>query len=124
MVNVHAPVPEHAPDQPANVEVLSGVAVNVILLPCANCGVDPQAAPAGLDETVPKPPDVLHVIVSCTGGAGFTVIVTGVQANFPARSTAHTPNVYVPAVPGVPEMTPLRFMTMPLGGVPLASVSS
>ena len=53
MVSVQVPVPEHAPDQPAKLELLPGVAVRVTTPPSVNCAVVPQAAPAGLDETLP-----------------------------------------------------------------------
>jgi len=56
-VTVQAPVPTHAPDQPPNVEVASGVAVIVIVLPPSYVAeqVDPQLIPAGADVTVPPP---------------------------------------------------------------------
>ena len=35
IVTVHAPVPEHAPPQPVNVEPVAGVAVSVTCVPAA-----------------------------------------------------------------------------------------
>ena len=43
IVNVHEPVPEHAPLQPANVELASGVAVSVTTSPSSNAAT--HAAP-------------------------------------------------------------------------------
>lgn len=55
---VHDPVPEQLPpDQPANEELASGAAVSVTVAPRSNSLLqdEPQAIPAGLDETVPLP---------------------------------------------------------------------
>jgi hypothetical protein len=50
MVTVHVvDVPEHAPDQPANVEVEPGVAVRVTDVPAL------KVEPVGLPVTVPLP---------------------------------------------------------------------
>src|SRR5207244_2749551 len=52
-------VPVHAPLQPVQVEVASGVAVRVTLVPAAKASEhpppEPQAIPAGLLETTPFP---------------------------------------------------------------------
>lgn len=57
MVTAHVPVPEHAPDQPANVEPAAGVAVRVTTVPHVNDAehVAPQLMPEGDDVTVPEP---------------------------------------------------------------------
>jgi hypothetical protein len=56
-----APVPVHAPDQPANVEPAAGTGVRATLVPLAkSCEhVDPQSIPEGELLTVPAPfPDL------------------------------------------------------------------
>src|SRR5687768_17347656 len=55
---VHAPVPEHAPLQPANVEPLDAAAVSVTDVPLATLAlqVAPQLTPDGFEVTVPVPP--------------------------------------------------------------------
>ena len=52
-----APVPVQAPDQPANVEVASGVAVRVTTVPESKEAeqVEPQSMPAGAEVTAPPP---------------------------------------------------------------------
>jgi hypothetical protein len=68
-VTVHVPVPEQPPpDQPTNVEPVSGVAVNLILLPRTNFAEHllPQLIPAMLETTVPEP---MVVTDSVTPGA-------------------------------------------------------
>ena len=57
IVTVHEPVPVQAPDQPPNVELASGAAVRVTLVPAAYTSVqsDPQLMPAGADVTIPSP---------------------------------------------------------------------
>ena len=56
-VSVQLPVPEQAPDQPANLEREAAAAVSVIEVPCGRvCAqVEPQLIPAGLEVTVPVP---------------------------------------------------------------------
>jgi hypothetical protein len=53
----HFPVPEHAPLHPANVDVLSGVAVSVTVVPRANVveHFSPQSIPSGELFTTPRP---------------------------------------------------------------------
>jgi hypothetical protein len=54
---VHVPVPEHAPDQPAKIELVSGFSASVTDVPLSKCAVHaaPQLIPAGLLVTVPTP---------------------------------------------------------------------
>ncbi len=54
---VEAVVPEQAPDQPANVEPLAAVAVNVVLLELLKNQVHrlPQEIPPGAEPTLPLP---------------------------------------------------------------------
>src|SRR6476620_10744310 len=49
--------PEHAPDQPVNVESAAGSAVSVTIVLCSNVAVQlsPHEMPAGVDVTVPEP---------------------------------------------------------------------
>jgi hypothetical protein len=62
---LHVPVPEQAPDQPANPLPALGVAVRVTVVPLLKVAVqvDPQLMPAGLLVMVPVP--VLET-VNCT----------------------------------------------------------
>jgi len=57
MVTAHAPRPEHAPLQPANVESVVGVAVSVIIIPCPIVSVQsvPHVMPLPLTLPVPVP---------------------------------------------------------------------
>ena len=71
MVVVHAPAPEQAPDQPANVEPVLGVAVRVTLMPDAMRAlhVAPQSIPEVEETTDPVPvPDFITVSVFCGEG--------------------------------------------------------
>jgi hypothetical protein len=56
-VTVHALVPVHAPDQPANVDPLAAVGVSVTAVPLLKVALQvcPQLMPAGLLVTVPVP---------------------------------------------------------------------
>jgi hypothetical protein len=56
-VKVHVPIPLQAPDQPANVEPVLGVAVSVTDVPLAKLAlqVGPQLMPDGLLVIVPVP---------------------------------------------------------------------
>ena len=63
-ITLHAPVPLHAPDQPAKVEPAPGAELSVTVVPLAKLApqVDPQLMPAGLLVTVPAPePPVVTV---------------------------------------------------------------
>jgi hypothetical protein len=57
IVTTQLPVPEHAPDQPANDEPDAGVAVNVTVVPRMNASeqIDPHTIPAGDELTEPDP---------------------------------------------------------------------
>ena len=56
-VRLQVPVPVHAPDQPANVELAFGAAVSVTMVPLVKLAlhVVPQVIPAGLLVIVPAP---------------------------------------------------------------------
>ena len=56
-VTTHVPVPEHAPDQPANAEPDAAAVVKVTTVPEENeaLQVEPQEIPAGELVTVPVP---------------------------------------------------------------------
>jgi hypothetical protein len=72
IVTVQLPVPEQAPDHPANVEPVFGVAVSVTAVPAAKLRQpEPHEVPAGKALTVPLPvPDVDMV----RAGVGFGVL--------------------------------------------------
>jgi hypothetical protein len=61
MVTTQEPVPVHAPDHPAKVEVASGRADKVTCVPIVNEAeqIVGQVMPAGLDVTLPPPVPVL-----------------------------------------------------------------
>ena len=61
---MHALVPEHAPDQPANSELASGFATSVTCVPLSKFAVHaaPQLIPAGLLVTVPPPVPALWMV--------------------------------------------------------------
>ena len=73
MVTLHAPVPLHAPLQPANVELASGVAAKLTTVPFAKLAehVGPQEIPAGELATVPVPVPLLATVR--VKGPGFAV---------------------------------------------------
>ena len=57
IVTVQTPVPEHAPDQPANFEPDAGFAVSVTFVPRMKAyeQVEPQVMPGVVEVTVPEP---------------------------------------------------------------------
>jgi hypothetical protein len=61
IVNWHAPVPEHGPDQPKKLEVAAGVAVSVTAVPGLKFAVQVcgQLMPAGVLVIVPLPGPVM-----------------------------------------------------------------
>ena len=75
---VQAPVPVHAPDQPAKVAVPAGAAVKTIAVPQATVSVQsvPQAMPAGLDVTVPLPVPALTTVSVHCGAPKVAVTIT------------------------------------------------
>jgi len=66
IVTTHLPVPEHAPDQPANFERDFGDAVSVTTVPGTKAclQVAPHEIPAGLLVTVPLPVPALATVRS------------------------------------------------------------
>jgi hypothetical protein len=96
MLTVQAPVPEHAPFQPVNVDPVAGVAVRVTLVPLVKeaTQVAPQEMPAGALVMVPLPvPDFVTLRANEDGSASVNVAVTDVAA---LTVTVQTP---VPAHP-------------------------
>ena len=60
IVSVQVPMPEQAPDQPANLDPAEAVAVSVTGTAAKGAEhVEPQLIPAGLDVTEPEPLPVL-----------------------------------------------------------------
>jgi hypothetical protein len=116
IVRVQVPVPAHAPDHPAKVEPVLGVAVNVTAVPGAKLRQPgPHAVPAGEELTVPLPVVVMvsaALTVRDTCGHGMDDV--------PLRSTAQTRKRLVPTAVGVPVNKPLRFKDRPKGGKPPA----
>src|SRR5258706_14539212 len=64
IVNEEVPAPVPAPDQPANVDVVSGVAERTTVWPPSKSKVqvEPQERPAGDDVTVPVPVPVRETL--------------------------------------------------------------
>jgi hypothetical protein len=103
-VTVHVPVPVHAPDQPAKVEVPLGLAVKVTTVPVAKLAaqVAPQLMPARDEVTVPSPEPALltvrsygiHVKLAVTDLAASTVTV---QDPAPAHAPGQPAKVEVPS---------------------------
>jgi hypothetical protein len=116
-ITVLAAVPEQLPDQPANVDPLAGVAVNVTAVFNGNVAeqVLPQEMPTGLELTVPLPipPRVTNKLAVVTGGG-----VVGVAINV-AVQLALTDSTAVNVL-GVPEQCP----DQPLKVEPLAAVAN
>jgi hypothetical protein len=68
IVTVQAPVPEQAPDQPANCESGSAVAVSDTIVPGAKPAehFEPQLIPLGLLVTVPVPEPLFDTVSATT----------------------------------------------------------
>ena len=84
MVRVQLPVPEQAPDQPANLERAEATAVSVTAVPClkACAQVEPQLIPPGLEVTVPVPlPALVSVSILSGGGGGVKSALIDVRRN-------------------------------------------
>jgi hypothetical protein len=104
----HDPVPPHAPDQPVNVDPLSGMAVNITTVPLRKLAEQfvPQLIPLGEETTVPVPEPVFATVsVGDEGGGGggggdwivrFTATVA-LLFDAVASATVIVPG-YVPAV--------------------------
>jgi len=104
IVTAHAPVPLHAPPQPANVELATGLAVNVTWVPGVKLPVQtvPQLIPAGLLVTAPLP-----LPARITVNVGSVVFVKVAETDVSAfKVTAHTP-VPVQAPPHPAKLEPL-----------------
>jgi hypothetical protein len=83
IVTVQFTVAAHPPpDQPANVEPLAGVGINVTAVPALNVAVhvEPQLMPAGLDATVPVPVPPSVTFSAKLNGAALNVAVTVLAA--------------------------------------------
>ncbi|MGA8580849.1 MAG: hypothetical protein WB579_19335 [Bryobacteraceae bacterium] len=102
IVTVQPPVPEQAPDHPANVEPVPGVAVSVMTVPAAKLRQpEPHEVPTGEEVTVPLPvPDVVIVRVGLTTTVKLNVAVTAwlefivtVQLPVPEHAPDHPANV-------------------------------
>jgi hypothetical protein len=139
------PVPEQAPDQPANLERAEATAVSVTAVPCrkACAQLAPQLIPAGLELTVPVPlPAFLSVSVlslSKLAVAAWSVLMVRVQLPVPEqapdqpakRDPAEAVAVRVTAVPCPkacaqvePQLIPAGLeLTVPVPLPALVSVS-
>jgi hypothetical protein len=102
MVTLQPPVPEHAPDHPANVEPVFGVAVNVTAVPAAKLRQpEPHEVPVGEALTVPLPvPVVVMFRVGLTVAVRLNAAVTDrfefivtVQLPAPEQAPDHPANV-------------------------------
>lgn len=80
-----APVPEHGPDQPANVEPLDFAAVKVIGVPLEKAAeqVPGQLIPTGLLVTVPDPAPFVTTVTRTDDAAAVLQVE-------PHTNTAHT----------------------------------
>lgn len=106
IVTVQVPLPEHAPPQPAKVEVEAGVAVSVTGVPstktCAQVG--PQLIPAGAERIEPEPVPTFETVsvLYAGGGGGFAskravterlASVVSVQAPVPEQAPDQPANL-------------------------------
>ena len=107
---VQAPVPVHAPLQPANVEPLAAAAVSVTEVPLAKFAlqVAPQLMPAGDEVTVPVPVPAFVTLSANVVAELLKVAVTEraavidtVQAPVPVQAPLQPANVEPLAAAGV-----------------------
>lgn len=96
--SVHVPVPAHAPAHPANVEVASGAAVSVTVLPPSYCDeqVEPQLIPAGAEVTTPPPVPALATVTGYVNRAETLfaeLIGTSHVPLVPVHAPVHPANV-------------------------------
>jgi hypothetical protein len=117
MVRLHAPVPLHAPLQPAKVEPESGVAAKLTTVPFAKLAehVVPQEIPDGVLVTVPVPAPLLATVR--VKGPGFAVKFA--LTDFAASMvTLHAPvPLQAPPQPANVELEPgaaVKLTTVPL----------
>jgi hypothetical protein len=120
IVTLHAPVPLHAPPQPAKVEPESGVAAKLTTVPLAKLAehVVPQEIPEGVLVTVPVPLPLLDT-VRVKGPAfalkfaptDFAASMVTLHAPVPVQAPLHPANVE-------PESgVAVKFTTVPLSNV-------
>ena len=119
MVTLHAPVPEHAPLHPVNVDPLAGDAVNVTLVLFAKLPAQeaPQSIPAGELVMTPLPVPVLLTVTVDDGGA--KVAVTVVAA---VTVTAHVPVPVQPPPPQPVKVDPEAALAVSVTELPLAKL--
>lgn len=120
-VTVQLPVPvQPPPDQPANVEPASAVAVSVTCAPAVNVfeQVEPQLMPAGPLVTLPEPvPDSLTLSVCVSAGIALKVAVMAWSALI---VTVHVPVPEQPPPDQPAKLDPdvgvaVRWTTVPWG---------
>src|SRR5437016_4354858 len=103
MVTTQLRVPEHAPDQPLNVEPELADAISVTTVPAANACVQvaEQERPAGLLLTWPAPvPAFTTVRALATPNRAVTVCGAVIQTLQVRRAPAHAPDQPANAYPG------------------------
>jgi hypothetical protein len=120
IVMVHEPVPEQAPDQPVNLESLSGFALNVTVWPSSNLAeqVLPQLIRVGLEVTIPSPVPLFVTARVRNGGPIAMLKVRSAFDRIPFLSIARTTKVHFPVAVGVPTMRPSVRSANPEGTFP------
>jgi hypothetical protein len=92
-------VPAQAPDQPANVDVESGVAVSVTVVPALKGApqLAPQSMPAGVELTIPSPLPDFVIASSCRRRAkvGATTFAASIVTSQERLVPEHAPNQLV-----------------------------
>jgi hypothetical protein len=121
MVTLHAPVPLHAPLQPANVEPESGVAVKSTTVPFAKLAehVAPQEIPEGALVTVPVPVPLLATVRVNGPGLALKFALTDFAASM---VTLHAP-VPLQAPPQPANVEPESGVAAKFTTVPLAKLA-